>query len=713
MAAETVVVEFQGDASGLKPLADALKALGQLTDEQIKAFNDATKAAENFGQKSAKATKETEKSAEELNKSFKEFQEGIIGGATEEFAKQMKGIGLEATKATETSKKLTTQLRELKNQLATLPEGSKEFKKVAIEAAKLEDKIGDVSKEVRILASDSLALDTMTGIARGIAGGFALAQGAAALFGKENEDVQKALLKVNAAMAILQGLQEVSLVLRREEVVRVGIAAAAQKAYAFVVGLSTGAMKAFRLALASIGIGAVIAGIALLVTYWEDIAKYVGLATGETKKLGDLENELIENEKKRVELQKERLANLQKERDFKDAEVNAIKGATGDTQRQIELLKAQGGAKIDILKLEQRLLDIQFGQTRQRLEQLKFEKLDIQEAKKEQIELEQKLLDLANQRKIKEIEIQNAIRKPAGESIGELPKIEPSAIPTQEIKIAPVLDKETMDAVAAETERIRQEEIDAEKAKQEAIRDNAISIAQETFDTIFAITSERRNAEYEAELAALNKEKEAKLANKKLTDGQRAAIEAQYRKKEAKIKEEQFKKDKASAIVQALINGALAIATTIAKLGAPPSPAGIAGLAAVAASTALSVATIAAQPIPKFAKGTKNAPEGLALVGEQGAELVHLPQGSKVIPHPASMKILDGHIDSEKILSEYNIKTGSGTLNIDYQKLASELGKELGKHPKTTINVDENGLRVFIQSENHRVERLEKRYASK
>jgi len=46
--------------------------------------------------------------------------------------------------------------------------------------------------------------------AAGIAGGFASAQGAMALFGTESEDVQKALLKVQSAMAIAQGLKQFS-----------------------------------------------------------------------------------------------------------------------------------------------------------------------------------------------------------------------------------------------------------------------------------------------------------------------------------------------------------------------------------------------------------------------------------------------------------------------------------------------------------------------
>ena len=46
--------------------------------------------------------------------------------------------------------------------------------------------------------------------------------------------------------------------------------------------------------------------------------------------------------------------------------------------------------------------------------------------------------------------------------------------------------------------------------------------------------------------------------------------------------------------------------------------------------------------IPGFATGTNYAPGGLAKVGEHGPELVNLPRGAQVIPHPQSMKMVAG-----------------------------------------------------------------------
>ena len=46
--------------------------------------------------------------------------------------------------------------------------------------------------------------------------------------------------------------------------------------------------------------------------------------------------------------------------------------------------------------------------------------------------------------------------------------------------------------------------------------------------------------------------------------------------------------------------------------------------------------------IPGFATGTKNAPGGLAVVGEQGKEIVNLPKGSEVIPADRTGMMLGG-----------------------------------------------------------------------
>ena len=80
-------------------------------------------------------------------------------------------------------------------------------------------------------------------------------------------------------MAISQGLQQFQNTLQKENAGRLGITIAFQKLYTTAVGESTGAMRIFRQALFGLGIGAVIAGIVLLISNWEKIKDAISGAT--------------------------------------------------------------------------------------------------------------------------------------------------------------------------------------------------------------------------------------------------------------------------------------------------------------------------------------------------------------------------------------------------------------------------------------------------
>jgi hypothetical protein len=100
-------------------------------------------------------------------------------------------------------------------------------------------------------------------------------------------------------------------------------------------------------------------------------------------------------------------------------------------------------------------------------------------------------------------------------------------------------------------------------------------------------------------------------------------------------------------VASAISSAALAV---IKQMILTPLPTGAPLIAAAAIAGAAQVARAAAAPIPEFAKGTDNAPEGYAVVGEKGHELVvepdgkswvtpakdtitYLRKGSKVIPN--------------------------------------------------------------------------------
>lgn len=116
----------------------------------------------------------------------------------------------------EKTKSLKAQLKEMKALLASGTLDNAQFRKLSLEAGELQDRIADVNQRVKNLSSDSRRLDAITDAAQGIVGGFTAVQGVMALVGDENEEVQKTLLKVQGALAALNGLQAVANTLNKE-----------------------------------------------------------------------------------------------------------------------------------------------------------------------------------------------------------------------------------------------------------------------------------------------------------------------------------------------------------------------------------------------------------------------------------------------------------------------------------------------------------------
>jgi hypothetical protein len=195
---------------------------------------------------------------------------------------------------------LTRVLRGLKNDLNALEEagkgGTAQFRQLEIEAARLEDQIGDTRARVANLASDTFKFDAAVEATQGLAAGFEIAQGASALFGSESEDLQKVIAKTTALTAIANGVQQAASILKEESALKTLIETKAQAAYALVVGNSTGALKAFRIALAATGVGLLVIAIGALIANFDKLKDAV-LGTSDTTRaldatLGDVKTAL-------------------------------------------------------------------------------------------------------------------------------------------------------------------------------------------------------------------------------------------------------------------------------------------------------------------------------------------------------------------------------------------------------------------------------------
>lgn len=178
-------------------------------------------------------------------------------------------------------------------------------------------------------------------------------------------------------------------------------------------------------------------------------------------------------------------------------------------------------------------------------------------------------------------------------------------------------------------------------------------------------------------------------ARKRAAEDKTAAKNAELEKKKAALQEKQAKWDKANSIVQTTIATSLAIMKAYATAG---PIAGAVFAAIVAALGAAQVAIIAAQPIPKYAKGTKDHPGGLAIVGDGGKkEGIVTNNGLFITPDKPTLVDLPAHAQVIPDLSYIYDRRG---LTSDYGLLEQKLK-----------NMREEGIVVNVNNDYSRLER--------
>ena len=258
----------------------------------------------------------------------------------------------ETDQATGQFKNLKQELRSIENQLNQMAQsgdtGSKAFQQLQRRAGEVKDQLGDTKAAIKALSSDTFKLDAFTQAAQGIAGGFAAAQGAMALFGTENKQVEEAIKKTQGAMALLQGVTAITNILQKQTAFMTGVNTVAQKAYAFAVGTSTGAMKAFRIALATTGILLVVGAIVM--------------AADALGAFSDAEEEAEDKIKKTNEALKERKEaldeNMKSNQSYIDRSIELIK--VEEEIKTLSLNKEKNYKRIN--ELQKKAIDLQLRQ---------------------------------------------------------------------------------------------------------------------------------------------------------------------------------------------------------------------------------------------------------------------------------------------------------------------------------------------------------------
>ena len=168
---------------------------------------------------------------------------------------------------------LRNQLREanleFQKLVASGTASAAEIRMAAQRAAELKDQLDDANDAVASFTGAG-QFQTVTRGLTAVAGGFSAIQGAIALAGGEGQEFQKVMVKLQAAMALTQGLAAL------EDL---------PNAFTNIKTAAVSAFTAIRAAIGATGIGLLVIAIASLIVYWDELKAAVGLANEEQKLL--------------------------------------------------------------------------------------------------------------------------------------------------------------------------------------------------------------------------------------------------------------------------------------------------------------------------------------------------------------------------------------------------------------------------------------------
>lgn len=194
------------------------------------------------------------------------------------------------------------ELTALKTQMDNMQEGTAEYNAAFQRAAEITHNLADRQEMLRYSAADlGTQLSNITTIAAGLMGGFNALQGVLALTGNKSEELQETMMKLQAGIAIVQGLQGLEGMMKNvqglvegltnmifstnettaaiaAETTAVGANTTAQEANVVATNAATVATNGFKKALVATGIGAIVVLIGTLVAHWEDFKDMVGLS---------------------------------------------------------------------------------------------------------------------------------------------------------------------------------------------------------------------------------------------------------------------------------------------------------------------------------------------------------------------------------------------------------------------------------------------------
>lgn len=235
--ANNIVIQFSADTGGIDEANQKLQELIHKEKDLIKSLDE----AKNVGLKEYNSAKSDEEKAKALdkyvaaqeksNKAFTDNKKNIdltrksisdLSKAQKDLEKTLPGKAMDLS--------FRTMLKNVREQISYLElmgdTGSEQYQKLVKEAANLVDIQGDVNRQLKNAASDTKVFDTLLEGTQLASGGLSVLTGSLALFGEENKDVQKLMIKLQSLIAINTGLQQIQNAVQKESNIMLAIGAA-------------------------------------------------------------------------------------------------------------------------------------------------------------------------------------------------------------------------------------------------------------------------------------------------------------------------------------------------------------------------------------------------------------------------------------------------------------------------------------------------------
>lgn len=711
---ENVVVKFNVNNDELVDTIELLEKMGKVENGVAEEYRKASASRKQYSDEAQKSTENAIKSTEKVKKGTKELNDElkllgktIPGGA---LSNGMKGLENATEKSVVKVKSLRLQLREMMQQLGQMDEGSVEFHKLSKAAGELSDKVGDISSRVKNLGSDTKGINALLSGMQGVTGAFAVAEGSMALFGSSNENIQKSLLKVNALMAIMQGLQQIQILLYEENAAKSLIAAYAQEIYTLAVGTSVGAMKAFKLALIATGVGAFIV--------------LIGILTSKFMEMSDAQSDAIDIDREYAKAlderhsQQMRFADEEREQEHKDwmRKREERRKENEEKLKELSAIKENSLAKLNLLddsaSKELAILRLTWNETAGVMrdkgvseavitETYEKKKTDIRE-KYNKIEFDN-ILAKGRVIKLAEDTLRDNDKKDKDGQTQYLEKVLNDRLSAYDVyysKLSLILKgnaigdvkrqkKLNLELLKLEEEKLRAQ-LDALKKGSVAYNQKQNELLANSNEQAATISNEKmQRIEDEQKLITDSVNALQSINNTALSLEinrydemlQRKTIsKEEYDRKVLASKQKAAKTDKELAIFNVLLSTAVAVMKALESANIPLS-------IAVGITGAAELASIVSRPIPQFAKGTKDAPAGFKWVGEQGAELISTSGGETIMPHKKSIAFAQMFMDMPNTSIIGNGFHGGG-ISFDYLKLGRVIAKEIrGNSPEINISI--------------------------